>query len=179
MILEVNQQIKLCEIKMQDAAVIFNTIDQQRDYLGQWLPFIAHTKVQADTENFIKAVSNVPYDQKELIFTIWYNDDFAGLVGFKATDRANSKTEIGYWLSEPFQKKGIVLSCVRYLSEYAFTRLGINRIQIKCASGNKRSKRIPEKLGFIFEGIERAGERVNEHTYFDLEVFSLLRSDNV
>ena len=179
MILEVTPEIMLREIDLKDAAVIFNTIDKQRNYLGQWLPFVEHTKSKADTESFIKAVGNVPHEQKELIFTVWFKGEFAGLVGFKATDRINSKTEIGYWLSQPFQKKGIVITSVKYLCNYAFTRLGINRIQIKCAVGNDSSKRIPEQLGFIFEGIERSGERIDEHTYFDLEVYSLLRSDNV
>jgi ribosomal-protein-serine acetyltransferase len=177
MTLIITSQIKLREIDIQDAAVIFKTIDQQRDYLGKWLPFVAHTNSQADTEGFIKSINSLPYDQKELIFTIWFNNDFAGLIGFKATDRINSKTELGYWLSEPFQKKGIVTSCVEFLCAHAFTRLGMNRVQIKCAPGNDASKRIPQKLGFHYEGIERAGERVDEHTYRDLEVYSWLRSD--
>ena len=31
------------------------------------------------------------------------------MIGFKDTDKLNKKTEIGYWLSEKFQKQGINL----------------------------------------------------------------------
>ncbi len=177
MILNVTPSITLRELEQHDAKIIFQTIDQQRHYLGKWLPFVAHTQSQADTENFIKAAMNLP--QKELIFTIWYEEEFAGLIGFKATDRLNSRTELGYWLSEPFQKKGIISCCVKFLCNYAFDRLGIHRVQIKCAVGNEPSRRIPQNMGFTFEGVEREGERVNEHLYFDLEVYSLLRTDTI
>ncbi|MCU4155431.1 GNAT family N-acetyltransferase [Carboxylicivirga sp. A043] len=177
MILDITPKIQLREIDFKDASVVYNTIDAQRDYLGQWLPFVRHTQSQSDTEAFITSVANLSVSQRELIFTIWYNGDFAGLVGFKATDRINSKTELGYWLSEPFQKKGIVTLCVGYLCSYAFKKLVINRVQIKCAVGNDASRKVPKRLGFAFEGIERAGERVDEHTYYDLEIFSKLKND--
>jgi len=175
----VDRQIELKELAVDDADVIFKTIDSQREYLGEWLPFIAHTKAQSDTENFIKAVCQQAIEERERTYTIWFENEFAGLIGFKGTDRLNGKTEIGYWLSQHFQKRGIVTASVKFLCRYAFKKLGMNRVQIKCAVGNVASEKIPIKLGFIFEGIERAGERVSEQLYFDLKVYSLLRSDNV
>jgi ribosomal-protein-serine acetyltransferase len=58
----------------------------------------------------------------------------------------------------------------------AFSYLEMNRIQIKCAVGNQRSINIPKRLAFRFEGIERAGEWLNDR-FVDLEVYSMLRSD--
>ncbi len=175
--INVNKHIELRAISREDAAVIFSTIDQQRDYLGQWLPFVPNTKEQRDTEEFIKAVLQQPVGQREPIFTIWYDTKFAGIIGFKDTDRLNRKTEMGYWLSEPFQKKGIVTNCAKVLCEYAFTKLGLNRVQIKCAVGNISSQKVPVRLGFAFEGIERAGERFGENQFFDLKVYSKLKDD--
>jgi ribosomal-protein-serine acetyltransferase len=47
---------------------------------------------------------------------------------------------------------------------------------IKCAVVNERSKAIPERLHFTFEGIEREGQNLNGE-YTDLMVFSMLRKD--
>jgi len=53
----------------------------------------------------------------------------------------------------------------------------MNRIQIKCASGNIPSKKIPQRLGFSLEGIERDGELLSDGKFTDLEVYSMLKKD--
>lgn len=171
----VSQDIKLKQVSLSDAKDIFDTINSQRDYLGQWLPFVNYTEVIEDSISFIQSIIDSPPEKFELIFVINYKDEFAGIIGFKDTDRANCKTEIGYWLSEPFQGKGIITQSVRLLVEYAFSNLGINRIQIKCAVGNLPSKKVPQRLNFHFEGIERDGELLANGEYTNLEVYSLLR----
>ncbi len=179
MTIDINKQVSLRLLQREDAKVIFKTIDKQRDYLGEWLPFVAITKEQSHTEAFIKSMLQQPVAERELIFVIWCDEVFAGIIGFKETDRLNRKTEIGYWLSESFQKKGIVTASVHVLCKYAFEKLALNRVQIKCAVGNIPSQKVPERLGFTFEGVERAGERFSEKVYFDLNVYSLLKSDTV
>ncbi len=179
MILQINPEITLRQISMDDASDVFNAIDQQREYLGRWLPFVGFTTKPEHTQAFISTISKVPLEEREYIFTIRKNDRFIGLIGFRDTDRSNRKTEIGYWLLDEFQGQGIITQSVAKLCDFAFAfaKLGLNRIQIKCAVGNEPSRRIPKRLNFIFEGIERAGERFSDEVYFDLEIFSKLRSD--
>lgn len=107
---------------------------------------------------------------------IFYDEKFAGLIGLKDTDWTNRKTEIGYWLIEKMQGKGLVTKSIQHLIRYIFHELNLNRIQIKVATGNTKSAAIPVRLGFRYEGTERQGERKNNE-YFHLDVFSLLRSD--
>lgn len=177
MTIKVDNEIILRLLERLDASEIFHAIDTQREYLGRWLPFVALTCTLSDTEMFVESVMNAPEERFELIFIIRVRGEFAGLVGFKDTDRLNKKTEIGYWLSERFQKQGIMTRSVEKLCEYAFNRLDINRIQIKCAVGNHVSSNIPKRLGFRFEGIERDGELLTDLGFVDLEVYSRLRSD--
>ncbi len=169
--------ITLCQITLADAYDIFSTINSQREFLGKWLPFVAATKTVSDSIAFVQSVLNAPPEQTELVYTIQYNKAFAGIIGFKDTDRLNGKTEIGYWLSEPLQGKGIVTKSTKKLIEIAFEKEQMNRIQIKCAVDNLPSKRIPQRLSFTLEGIEREGELLANKEYTDLEVYSLLRSD--
>ncbi|MFO8236199.1 MAG: GNAT family protein, partial [Bacteroidales bacterium] len=84
---------------------------------------------------------------------------------------------IGYWLSEHHQKQGIITKSLDKLCDFAFNKLAINRIQIKCAVENKASIKIPMRLGFKFEGIERQGELLTGNMYTDLEVYSKLKCD--
>ena len=173
----IDSSLELRQLKLSDSADIFNTINSQREYLGKWLPFVAYTQKLKDTENFVNSVVNSPEEKFEYTFTIRKQNQFIGLIGLKDSDRTNRKTEIGYWLSEKFQKQGIVTKSVKKLCDFAFKEQGFNRIEIKCAVENKPSSNIPKKLGFKFEGIERDGELLSENSYTDIEVYSKLKSD--
>ncbi|NCB06669.1 MAG: N-acetyltransferase [Bacteroidia bacterium] len=174
----VNRNIHLEPVNLSMAPVIFETIDGDRKYLGKWLPFVEFTQQVTDTENFLQSIVNQQEIKKDEVFSIWYNGDFAGLIGFKDTDWINHKTEIGYWIREKMQGKGIVTACVQELIHYAFRKLKLNRIQIKVAVGNFKSSAIPKRLGFQFEGTERAGE-LHQNKYMDLEIYSLLKHDKL
>ncbi len=176
-ILEIDNTILLRPLELNDYKDIFYTIDNQREYLGKWLPFVEFTKQPGDSKAFVEMTISLPENQFEYVFTIRYENQFAGLIGFKSTDKQNRKTEIGYWLSRNFQGKGIVTKSVKRLCDFAFGELDMNRIQIKCAIGNKRSKSIPKRLGFTFEGIERDGELLSGNQFTDVETYSKLKRD--
>src|SRR5690606_36511381 len=127
--INVSETIMLRLVEVNDAEQIFKTIDAQRQYLGKWLPFVELTKKPEDTIQFIRSVNR----DQELVFVMLFQGEFAGLIGFKNTDLLNRTTEIGYWLSEPFQHKGIVTESVKRLVKFAFESLQLNRVEINCA----------------------------------------------
>lgn len=171
--IQVSEDIVLNPLSVDDIFKIFNTLNEEREYMREWLPFVDTTNAVEDTGNYVNHVLQTVDKQ----FTIYYKGQFVGLVGFKDTDFTNKKTEIGYWLSQYVQGKGIMVQSVLMLIEYAFAELDMNRIQIKVAVDNTKSRRIPEKLGFLFEGIERDGELLVDNIYTDIAVYSLLRRE--
>ena len=177
MVIKIDTEIELKQLEQTDSFDIFETIDSQREYLGKWLPFVEFTKEISDTEKFVDSIINAPKDRFEFVFAIRKQNKFIGLIGFKDTDRSNKKTEIGYWLSEKYQKQGIITKSVEKLCDFAFNKQDINRIQIKCAVDNKSSIKVPQRLGFKFEGIEREGELLTGNIFTDLEIYSKLKSD--
>ena len=171
----INDKLRLELVKVEMAPVIFEAIDRDREYLKQWLPFVHFTFEVSDTEKFLQSL-NSGNSKRDAVYSIWYKEEFAGLVGFKDTDWVNRKTEIGYWLAEQMQHKGIITACVKQLIEYAFAKLKLNRIQIKIAENNAKSEAIPQKLGFCFEGVERCGE-LHGNKFLNLKIYSILASD--
>ena len=176
-IITISKGLVLKELELSDAEHIFKTIDSQREYLGEWLPFVEFTKSVKDSLDYVNSVVTMPEECKEWQFAIFCGDDFAGLAGFKGTDRLNRKSEIGYWLREEFQGHGIMTESVRALVRFGFSELGLNRIQIKCAPDNIRSNNIPKRLGFMLEGIERDSEFVGVGVFRDANVWSLLKKE--
>lgn len=174
--IRVDDHIRLEAVNLSMATEIFNAIDSDRNFLRKWLPFVNSTKKVTDTEEYLKSLVNQKGGWKEEIYSIWYKEEFAGLIGFKDTDWINRKTELGYWITEKMQGKGIVTSSVKRLLSYAFRKLNMNRLQIKTGVGNEKSASIPKRLGFRLEGIERGGE-LHKNIYIDLEVYSLLKKE--
>jgi len=169
----VSNEILLEPIAMADASMIYNAIDKNRSYLSRWLPFVSYTHSAADTEMFIREVlTNRAFNLNE-VYTIWYKGVFAGLIDFHHHNRVNSKIEMGYWLIKNMTGKGIVHQSCGAMIGVAFEKLEINRITIRCAVGNQSSEKVALGLGFHFEGIERNGERYQDH-FLDLKVYSLL-----
>jgi ribosomal-protein-serine acetyltransferase len=54
--------------------------------------------------------------------------------------------------------------------------LALNRIELKAAVENLRSRAVAEKLGFTKEGIAREAELVN-NKFLDLTLYSMLSSE--
>jgi ribosomal-protein-serine acetyltransferase len=163
-------------IALSHVELIFNAIDQNRKFLRKWLPFVDFTNKVADTERFVRSILEKSVANRDEVYVIWYKHEFAGLIGFKDKDHINDKIEVGYWLVEKMTGKGIATAATRKMVNLAFRNMDMNRVQIRCGVGNDKSSAIPKRLGFIFEGIERNGERHN-HSYIDLEVYSLLKRE--
>ncbi|WP_347396307.1 GNAT family N-acetyltransferase [Parabacteroides leei] len=161
----------------EDAGIIFDAIDKNRDDLRAWLPFVDGLKSVDDEQSFLSSSLQVPYEERDIVYMIEKGKSICGLIGFHFSDRANHRTEIGYWLLPEYRGKGLVTRAVHHLCLLAFFEKGFNRIQIRCAVGNTASNAIPLGLGFTHEGTERDGELLITGKYTDINVYSILKED--
>ena len=170
--LRIDDDIELKILETQDAEILFALIERNRLFLRQWLPWVDTNSTKTHTENFIQTSQ----DQYQLNFGfqcgIWYKDMLAGIIGFHNIDWMNKNVEIGYWLGEEFQGHGIITKSCRILVDYAFSMYHLHRVQIRCATGNKKSVAIIERLGFIQEGKTNQAEFLYDH-YVDLYVYGM------
>jgi ribosomal-protein-serine acetyltransferase len=63
-------------------------------------------------------------------------------------------------------------SCKAFI-DYALGELNLNRVEIRCAEGNLKSRAIPKRLGFAKEGIIREAEWLYDH-YVNHVVYGIL-----
>jgi [ribosomal protein S5]-alanine N-acetyltransferase len=85
---------------------------------------------------------------------------------------------LGYWMGKGFAGQGIMTAAVDALTDAAFSRLHLRRIEAACLPENAASMRLLEKAGFRREGVAReylciAGE------WRDHVLFALLASDKI
>ena len=62
------------------------------------------------------------------------------------------------------------------LVTYAFQELNLNRVEIRCAEKNFKSRVIPERLHFVNEGLIREAEWLYTH-YVDHVVYGMIARD--
>jgi len=176
LVIPVRDNIELRLLKSEDAEALFNEVSSNKEYLREWLAWVDEDKMVEDTKKYIEA-SLKRFEEKEGIdFQIWEGDRMIGGIGMYPIDNVHKKTSLGYWLGEDSQGKGIMTDCLKKVIEYAFKDLKLNRIQITCGVGNKKSLALPQRLGFTFEGVLRQSEWLSDH-FSDSEVYSLLSSE--
>ena len=163
-------------LEERHAATIFATVDQQRAYLRRWLPWVDATQVEDDTLSFIRSSREQFAANNGFAAGIWDGDTFAGVVGTHKIDWLNRRVEMGYWISESLQGKGIMTDACRTAIMYLFTDLDLNRVEILCSPQNERSAAIPRRLGFTLEGTLRGRQLLHGH-YHDMLAFAMLKRD--
>lgn len=84
--------------------------------------------------------------------------------------------EIGYWAVKEHRGRGYMTEAVLAVARWAFTELGIGRLEWRAEVGNTGSRAVAEKAGFQVEGLLRAGI-IQRNTYRDCWVGALLPSD--
>ncbi|RYL95084.1 N-acetyltransferase [Sporolactobacillus sp. THM7-4] len=173
---KVDDDIQLKLFEQGDADTLFALVDRQKDYLRTFLPWV--DGVNSPEHYFASIAGWAEQFKRGLGFQagILYRGELSGMVGFHPHDLNNKKTSIGYWLSEDKQGRGIMTRSCRAIIDDTFLATDLNRIEIRAASQNTKSRAIPERLGFTHEGRVRQSEWLYDH-FVDHEIYSLLRSD--
>ena len=104
------------------------------------------------------------------------DDRLIGSVGLVDVNLAESRCEIGYWVTSEHRGRGVAARAVRLLSAWAFENLPIERIAISADPDNVASRRTAEKAGYTFEGVLRSWFENKGHRH-DAAVYSLLRDE--
>lgn len=87
-----------------------------------------------------------------VVFAIDVDGTAIGGIGVHPqTDISRKNAELGYWLAEPYWGKGITTEAVKQIIDYGFKEFDITRIYARPFDNNIASKRVLEKVGFIFE----------------------------
>lgn len=173
---KLNEDLSLKLIDLRDSERVFELTNQSRNYLRQWLPWLDTTTKLEHTKQFITMCLKGFAENKSITTVIMYKGEIDGVAGFNEIDWSNKIAYIGYWLGEPFQGKGIMTKVAKALTEYAFNELHLNKVEIRAAVENKKSRGIPERLDFVNEGRIRQGEWLYDH-YVDHVVYGVLAEE--
>ena len=156
-----------------DARLVFEAVDRNRERLRPWLPWVDDSLEPADTRAFIEAT--IATEGREYAFGTWAVDGFAGGIGLH-TNPEHRSAMIGYWIDEEHEGHGLVTSASRALTDVAFRDLSMHRVWLSADPTNTRSCAVAERLGFRLEGIHRE-DMFRDGRFRDTAIYAMLEDD--
>ena len=108
-----------------------------------------------NVEESLEVIKNVFSDPECYAICEKENDIAIGAIALKMgentdlTDR-DDECELGYWIGKPFWGRGYVPEAAREIIRHGFENLGMTTIWCGYYDGNHKSKRVQEKVGFVY-----------------------------
>jgi len=153
----------------------YPVIDANRAHLLPWMPWAKDATLASTREYYRSSMQRLAADNgfDALIFV---EGRPAGSIGFHYVNWHDAVTSIGYWLAAPYVGRGIMTRCCRKMVAHALGYWRLNRVEIRCAVENHRSRAIPRRLGFTEEGILRRAMRLSTG-HVDVALYGLLAGE--
>ncbi len=162
-------------LEESDLDALHLAIEANRSHLARWLPWAAG-QTRDDTAEFLRRNRRQIDENDGFQAGIRDRDRIVGVIGFHAVDWRNRSTSIGYWLAESAQGTGTMTEAVRAMVDQALSVWALNRLEIRAAIDNVRSRALIERVGFQHEGIARQAFRLGDR-FLDDAVYSMLAAD--
>lgn len=174
--LRVDNEILLRELAPEHAETLFALVDANRAHLRRWLPWLDGNTSVKDSLAFIETVAQQRLVNGEFVAGIWFRNELVGVVGHNRLNWDDRSGYLGYWLAQNCEGRGVMTRCCRALIDQAFTKLEMERVWIRCAPENRKSRAIPERLGFQPQSTDQAAEWLYDH-FVDLINYQIRRED--
>lgn len=134
-------------------------------------------------ENMIKYISDAVMARaanKEFAFIVYdkTKNKYAGSTRFYDIQLPYKTIQLGYtWYGKEFQGTGLNKNCKYLMLEYAFEKLGLERVEFRADNRNERSKAAMLSLGCKVDGILRSNLPDNIGGRRDSIILSILREE--
>ena len=167
--------VHLRHLETADADELYALVAANREHLVPWMPWAAEQDL-ARTRAFIEQTRRQLAENNGFQVAMVEHGRIIGMLGFGAVDWDNRSSDIGYWIAQEHEGRGLVTRAVRALVDHAFRVWELHRLEIQAAPENARSQAVPLRLGFTREGVRRECERSGDR-WLDGVVFGLLASE--
>jgi ribosomal-protein-serine acetyltransferase len=158
----------------------YNLIEKNKTHIEKTFPLtLSHCLDLEKTKQFI-VLNQDKENHKEGYFFYPRNLITNALIGYlciKSIDVQKAKCELGYFIDEDYQGKGITSKMVSETLDFCFNTLKMNKVFICTSKINIASQQIALKHHFKQEGILREEFKSSDGTLEDVVYFGLLKSE--
>lgn len=158
----INDEIFLKILHESDAEKLFTLTIQNKEYLQSYLPWSKYIHNVSDTATFITLMQDAAQKDKEYCYGVWFQDVLVGTVSLRT---GYNKCELGYWLAQNKQGKGIISKSIQFLLSTLQEKKIYPFCYIYISCKNEKSNNLAQRIGFTKIGILQHGEKINDIWY--------------
>ncbi len=103
-------------------------------------------------------------------------DRVAGQISFRRIDLVDASAEISYWVLPELRGRRIAPRALAALTGWAFSSVGLHRLELNHSTANPASCRVAEQAGYPAEGVKR-GEARHTDGWHDMHQHARLVTD--
>lgn len=170
---EIGDRARVRRYTMDDLDSIWTVVREERARLERWMPWVEETTTIDVQRAWLEKVIGEPEGLDGC--GIFADDVLAGGIGL-SWDPFRVAGEIGYWVGASFEGRGLVTEAAREMTRIGFDHVGLNRVVIRAGVDHRRSRSIPERLGYVLEGVAR-GDGKGSGGYYDIAVYAMLAQE--
>lgn len=151
------QGLVLREFRDSDAEEFAKAARESVNTVGRWMSWCNASFSAQDALSWFQQCRVDLASEKAYEFGVFSQESGAllGGAGLNSINHHNLFCNLGYWVRESAQRKGVALRTVQALVQHAFQTMGMQRVEIVVASGNTPSEAVARKYGAQFECIAR------------------------
>jgi ribosomal-protein-alanine N-acetyltransferase len=160
-------------IRMRDWKTIESIQLRNRDWFRKWEATNPSGPLNIDFKGSIRSLLRQLDDETCIPFVIEFEGRLVGQLNISNILYGSVLGAfIGYWIDPEYAGRGITPTAVALAIDYAFSALGLHRIEIDIKPENQASIRVVEKLGMRLEGTKKNFIHIN-NAWSDHLVFAI------
>ena len=174
---DIDDEVSLRLLEPRHAEELYELICRNREHLRPWFRWPLSVASAEDVRVKIVEHLHLLAAEGRRMTLVEAHGRGVGLLFLSSRDVENKRMELGYWLDEREQGKGVMTRACRAMVRYGFEVLGVNRIDITADVDNAASHRVAERLGFTREATMAQWLCFPDGRCRDMANYRLLRRD--
>lgn len=172
----IDDELELRVLEPRHAAELYAVLDANREHVGRWLPWLTPEYGEKDAADFLRVNLQSMAEGRGTAFYIYEHGRLVGGVGNNGVHLLNRSCDIGYWLAEDAQGRGIMTRATRAMTDYSLIDMNLNRVTIHAAVQNAHSRGVPERLGYELVAVFRKSVPLHGE-FIDTVQYAMLAED--
>ncbi|EIA32690.1 GNAT family N-acetyltransferase [Ligilactobacillus salivarius] len=141
-----NVRIRL--ITEADSGELYQLIVDNRNNLEKWIEWIRDIHNEDEMHTYIQKIIHTERKEATITFVILLNEKVIGMADISDISPDGKMGEVGLWLSEEYQGKGIAGAVISEIEKYSKSKTKINTLKMLIKANNVNSLKMAHKLGY-------------------------------
>ena len=170
----VDSHLKLVPLELALADQYLELVVRNQDRLGVWFSWARKEQTLEQTKEYLGHVLSEHNANTGTHMGIFFDGKLIGQLSLTKIDLYHRSFNASGWVDKDYEGHGVFFKAGLAVLNFAFTDLGLNRLEARAVSTNARSHKLISQLrkeGTLMEA-HREGDN-----FLDVDVYSLLKSE--